>query len=417
MTGSRPRHWGVDLPDDWRMGQMKHAGRITLGKMLQPEGESSEEALYLRAANVQPDGILALDDVKTMYFKSGELEQLALERGDVVVVEGGQGGYGRAAFIRNGLAGWGFQNSIMRLRPVRTDGRFLAYYLIAARGLGYVRAICNVVSMPHYTSEKLAATPVPLPPEIEQVAIADYLDHETAQIDALIGKQQQLIKTLHERRSTLISQTLLRYDSAWPVDKLGRRTTIGNGSTPRREQTNFWLDGEIPWLNSAVVNKSEVLSADQFVTLEALSQCHLSIVPPGSLLVGLTGQGRTRGMATLLRIPATVSQHVGFITPDPCWHPAYLLWSLKAQYQNLRSISDENGSTKGGLTCEDLKNVKLPRPPIDDQVCIANSLDKQSGSLDMLILKAEQFITLARERRSALITAAVTGQIDVRAAS
>ncbi|NKR77189.1 hypothetical protein GS491_06835 [Rhodococcus hoagii] len=101
--------------------------------------------------------MLALDDVNEMWFSTAELEKLSIQTGDVIVVEGGQGGFGRAAHVDKDLPGWGFQNSINRLRPTENfDGRYIAFYLIALRASGFIRAYSNVVSMPHLTAEKLA---------------------------------------------------------------------------------------------------------------------------------------------------------------------------------------------------------------------------------------------------------------------
>jgi type I restriction enzyme S subunit len=151
------------LPDGWLAGQVKNAATVTLGKMRQSKDSGSDVSVpYLRAANVQPDGVLALDDVNEMWFGDAELEQLSIRAGDVVVVEGGQGGFGRAAYVDEDLPGWGFQNSINRLRPIADfDGRFIAFYLIALRASGFIRAYSNVVSMPHLTAEKLARPGLP----------------------------------------------------------------------------------------------------------------------------------------------------------------------------------------------------------------------------------------------------------------
>ena len=88
MTGPL---WGT-LPVGWLAGQVKNAATVTLGKMLQSKDSGNDvRAPYMRAANVQPDGVLALDDVNNMWFGDAELQQLSIRAGDVVVVEGGQG--------------------------------------------------------------------------------------------------------------------------------------------------------------------------------------------------------------------------------------------------------------------------------------------------------------------------------------
>ncbi|MEU8197927.1 restriction endonuclease subunit S [Microbispora amethystogenes] len=197
-------------------------------------------------------------------------------------------------------------------------------------------------------------------------------------------------------------------DRSWPIEKLGHTARIGNGSTPRRDSTIYWGSGDVPWLNSSVVNESRVTRAEQFVTVAALRECHLPVVAPGSVLVGLTGQGKTRGMATILDIEATLNQHVAYVTPDLSrWFPEYLLWSLRAAYDALRCLSEENGSTKGGLTCEALKQFRLTVPPIRYQRAIAAYLDRETARIDTLIEEQQRLIEMLRERRKALIEKAV----------
>ena len=97
-----------------------------------------------------------------------------------------------------------------------------------------------------------------------------------------------------------------------PVKFIAR---IGNGSTPSREIPEYWTGGSYPWLNSSVVNLASVSEAEQFVTERALKECHLPIITPPAVLVGITGQGRTRGMATVLLVEATINQHVAYLKP------------------------------------------------------------------------------------------------------
>jgi type I restriction enzyme S subunit len=167
-----------------------------------------------------------------------------------------------------------------------------------------------------------------------------------------------------------------------------------------------------------VANQDEVRSADQFVTEVALRECHLPIVEPGSVLVGITGQGKTRGQAAVLSIRATINQHLAFITPAiEGVNAFYLRWLLFAGYGHLRSISDDTGGTKGALTCEQISELKLPLPPSDEQNAIVAHITTQTARLDALRAAAENSIALLKERRGALISAAVTGKLRVSAKS
>lgn len=210
-------------PSGWLLGQVKHFGTVTLGKMLQSSDKGADLlAPYMRAANVQPDGVLDVDDVKSMWFSPRELRMLDLQSGDVVVVEGGIGGYGRAAYVAEHFDGWGFQNSINRIRPfAENDGRYLTYFLLMARQKGFISAYCNIVSMPHLTSEKLEAMPMFLPPPEVQRQIAARLDEQTARIDTLIAKAEEHIALAKERRSALITAAVTGQFDVRTVRKAG----------------------------------------------------------------------------------------------------------------------------------------------------------------------------------------------------
>lgn len=307
----------------------------------------------------------------------------------------------------------------MRIRPRTNDsGRYLGYWLQSRDYWDQIAVGAVKSTIENFSASRYRALKVPFLPLEEQRAIADYLDQETAQIDALVAKQEEFIGLLRERRRTVLPSILRKANVADPrPDKLHRRTRIGNGSTPRSSEDRYYLDGEIAWVNSSVVNSPEVHEPTKLITGAAVSECHLPMVKSGSLLVALTGEGKTRGAATILRITSTINQHLAFIEPDArYWHPEYLLWLLRSNYVYLRRISSENGATKGGLTVGDLRALRLPMPSLDEQSRLVEELEDTTAQIEASIAKTEEHIALAKERRSALITAAVTGQFDVRTA-
>jgi len=289
------------------------------------------------------------------------------------------------------------------------------------------------MGIPHVSGESLANLRVPLPPPDCQRAIAGYLDREMARLDAMVAAKERALGLLAEKRRALITRAVTRgldpraplRDSGipwlgeipmhWEIWTLGHVALVGNGSTPNRDSPKYWLEGSVPWVNSSVVNQEEVIAADQFVTATALHECHLPLVRPGSVLVGITGQGKTRGQAVVLSFEATVNQHIAFITPCTDRLDAWFLrWALFAAYEFLRSISDDAGGTKGALTCEDLATLRVPLPPIAQQRAIVEQVAKETAKLDAVRSATERTIVLLKERRAALIVAAVTGKVRVR---
>ncbi len=194
----------------------------------------------------------------------------------------------------------------------------------------------------------------------------------------------------------------------WEVKRVKFVAQVGNGSTPSRENSEYW-GGEYPWLNSGVVNLPDVTEATEFVTDLALAECHLPRIPPPAVLVGITGEGKTRGMATVLRIEATLNQHLAFIRPTRAPSDVeYIRYVFHAAYQFLRDESGGGGSTKGALTCDQLANMAIPFPARVEQRAIAAFLDRETARIDALVAKKERLIELLQEKRTALITRAVT---------
>lgn len=305
------------------------------------------------------------------------------------------------------------------LKPKKiADAGYLQYVLLSDAFLEPVTATTTGAKMPRTDWSTIKNMAVYVPPLDEQRVIADYLDQETAQIDALVAKQEEFIGLLRERRTAAVAAIIDREGSEQVRrDKLHRHVRMGNGSTPRSGESRYYDGGSIPWVNSSVVNQQEVHQPSKLVTLAAVAECHLPMVKPGSILVALTGQGKTRGAATISRISTTINQHLAFIEPDiRYWVPEYLLSLLHSKYDHLRRISSENGATKGGLTVGDLRALPVIMPRREVQTKAVEEIDSAVSRIDVLIAKAEEHIALAKERRSALITAAVTGQVDVRTA-
>lgn len=252
-----------------------------------------------------------------------------------------------------------------------------------------------------------------LPPTEEQAAIVRYLAHANARIDKAIAAKRRLIALLEQQQRVRVRSLLT--GSVWPLWPLGRLGRMGNGSTPSRSNPAYW-DGDTPWLNSSVVNLGVVDSADQFVTAAALTECHLPIVEPESVLVGITGQGKTRGMSAVLRIRATINQHLAFITPRAgIMRADFLHLALTAGYDELRRISDGNGGTKGALTIADLKAFKVPLPTLDEQRRLVMDVSESAAETVLAVEKTRREIALLQEFRTRLVADVVTGQLDVRA--
>jgi type I restriction enzyme, S subunit len=263
-----------------------------------------------------------------------------------------------------------------------------------------------------------------------QRQIGDYLDRETSRIDALVVEKQRMLALLEEKRAALISRAVTRglnpnaplkpsgldwlgdIPVHWEVMPIKYVATVGNGSTPAVDNAEYWDEEGFPWLNSSVVNADYARESSRRVTAKALKECHLPIINPPAVLVGITGQGKTRGMASVLTIEATINQHIAYLKPRGARISAeYLRYVLVRAYSFLRSASDGLGSTKGAITCEQLANFRITLPPEKEQVRIILQIQEGEYKMDRIRQELCSSVELLTERRAALITAAVTGQI------
>lgn len=427
--------WSGSVPERWAVCPLGYRYEVQLGKMLNPEAtDGTNPAPYLRNTDVQW-GRVNTSDLPQMSFDARERAKFSLRRGDLLVCEGGD--VGRSAIWRGELAVCFYQKAVHRVRPWRgaDEPRFLYYVMRAASWRGAFQADGNKSTIAHLPAEKLRATRLPFPPDSEQRAIADFLDRKTAAIDALIQKKEQHVALLTEKRRATILTAVVTYSGRgatgeqtlpwapglvacrnWKIQRLGWNAHIGNGSTPARDDPRYWTEspGGFPWMNSTRINDGRITTADNWVTDIALRECHLPAVAPGSVLVAITGEGQTRGRAALLTIRATISQHLVYIAPNRSRLMSSFLWrQLEAMYGWMREESEGGGSTRAALTCEFIRKLPIVVPPLADQDAVVRQLEEQLGQLDGTLSALRSSIALLRDYRQALVTAAVTGQLDL----
>ncbi len=349
-------------------------------------------------------------------------------------------------FVMNKMKAWQGSYGVSRYNGIVSPAYFVfdihlvegSYFHSAIRSKAYVPLFTQAsdgvrIGQWDLSQVRMKEIPFFIPSLAEQSAIVRFLDHMDRRIRRNILAKQKLIKLLEEYKQVIIHRAVTRgldptvplkpsgvdwlgeVPKHWKVWQIGHFSRVGNGSTPSRGNSAYWNRGHYPWLNSAYANQEVITKADQFVTDIALEECHLPIVPPSSVLVAITGQGKTRGKAALLCIEATINQHMAFIIPRANIALAnYLRLVLHGAYNQLRAISDDSGSTKGALTCTDLKHFSIALPPLSEQRVILKSVRSEIRTISINIDHADREISLLREYRTRLISDVVTGKIDVR---
>ncbi len=393
--------------------------------------DDPQQPRFIRITDIDLDGSLRPDTFRSLPRETAR--DYLLEDGDLLFARSGAT-VGKAFLYDRSWGEACFAGYLIRFRSDlrRVLPRFLFYFTQGADYWAQIGGSKIQATIQNVSAEKYGDVVVPLPPLAEQRRVTEFLDRETARLDALLAEKERLVALLGEKRRALITRAVTRgldpavplRDSGiswlgfipehWEIWKVAHFATVGNGSTPSRDNVEYWQDGSIPWLNSAIVNRQEATRAEQFVTELARRECHLPIVPSGSLLVAITGQGKTRGSAVVLSFDATINQHLAYITPErEKADPWFLRWLFFSAYEFLRAISDDVGGTKGALTCEELRTMRVPLPPMSEQRAIVAWIARETAKLDALQGATERTVALLRERRVSLIASAVTGQLAI----
>jgi type I restriction enzyme, S subunit len=430
--------WLGEVPEHWDVTALKHGYVVTLGKMLQPEAVSEGDMLlpYLRAANIRWSGVDG-SDIKTMWFSARDRDHLRLKFGDLLVSEGGD--VGRSALWKGEVDECYFQNSVNRVRPSNGNlTSFLRYWMSTMKDKGFIDVLCNKSTIAHFTAEKVGAVPVPLPPADEQHAIVSFLDHETAKIDALIAEQRRLIELLQEKRQAVISHAVTKglnpdapmKDSGvewlgevpehWEVTRLKYITTPGSGIQMgpyggmlvdlQEQETGFKLYGQENTISGDLRLGQRWLSPEHFLSLSGYH------IHDGDILLTRKGSLGNAMLVKNLPYPGAIdSDTVRVRVLEGLVHSSILVLLLhEAEYIKEQLSRHKRGAILPGLNTDVITNLCILLPPLAEQVAILRHIHACLDEFLVQLGNCERVIRLLQERRSALISAAVTGQIDVR---
>jgi type I restriction enzyme S subunit len=204
----------------------------------------------------------------------------------------------------------------------------------------------------------------------------------------------------------------------WDAAKIKHRFRTTSGSTPNSEALDVYYttdddDEAIPWIRTTDINNDEVNVAEVFITPKAIADTACSVLPTNTVLVALYGGAGTVGKNGLLKIEAAVNQALCAILPSRNALPEY----VHAYVQFLRPFWMERAVSArkaGNISQELVRDTPFPLPAIEEQQAILDNLNKHLREIDLLESESMASLALLEERRSALISAAVTGSIDVR---
>ncbi|HAG8567690.1 MULTISPECIES: restriction endonuclease subunit S [Enterobacterales] len=310
--------------------------------------------------------------------------------------------------------------------------QFLYYWLMAFRA-DIVAFFSEGGGQPNINQEVIASLRVPSPAPDEQATIVATLDRETARIDALVEKKTRFIELLKEKRQALITHAVTKgldrnakmKDSGiewigqvpehWEATKLKHVAAFSGGGTPSKENPDYW-NGCIPWVSPKDMKHEVITDSIDHITTKGLENSATKLIDSGAvLLVARSGILRHTIPVGINNVPVSLNQDMKALSLDETRvRPRFILRWVQGLNRSLLGIWAKEGATVESLEHEYVANTRLPLPDLKEQDAILATLDLETARIDALISKSEQSIILLKERRAAFITAAVTGQIDLR---
>ncbi|TMO53745.1 restriction endonuclease subunit S [Pseudoalteromonas phenolica] len=428
----KPTHlgWLQQVPAHWEVKRLKYLGEAIIGLTYSPDDvvDCEDGTLVLRSSNIQNKKLAFEDNV---YVNKLVPEKLKTQLGDILICarNGSRALIGKNAQIDEVAVGmtFGAFMSVFRSPYNNYLSKVFNSALFEYQSGSFLTATINQL-----TTANLNSFEIPLPPESERITISNFLDHETAKIDTLIEKQQQLIKLLKEKRQAVISHAVTKglnpkvpmKDSGvewlgevpehWGVCKLKWKARTTSGGTPTTSKYELYYEnGHIPWIRTTDLNNDLLYETPVKITPKAVNDTACSILPENSVLLAMYGGAGSIGKHSLLKFESTINQAVCGIFPSNTLIPEYL-HRFYEYYRPFWMIGAAGTRKDPNIGQDDIKEAKVLIPPETEQKAISNHIDKMQNHFDLLTQQAENAIALMQERRTALISAVVTGKIDVR---
>jgi type I restriction enzyme S subunit len=324
---------------------------------------------------------------------------------------------------------------LLALRPgPDVSAEFLFYRLISADFIDLVNSTTFGSKMPRADWEQIGSIRVAFPSLDEQARIVSILDLKTTEIDRSLERKQRLIELLDEKRAALISRAVTQgLDLGVPMKdtgvpwlgrcvpahwepiaiKFGLRALVDT----EHKTAPFYPDGTFLVVRTSNIRRGALVLEDARYTDEEGFKSWTARGRPQAGDIMFTREAPA-GEACIVPegVDLCLGQRVVLMRLDPnALTSRFTLWALyggiSAEFVKLLS----QGTTVAHFNMEDIKNIPLLRPPLEEQVRIASHIDREVVKLDQICAAARQSIELMIERRSVLITAAVTGQLDIRA--
>ena len=422
--------WIGQIPQEWEVSKLEHYvdifGRIGFrGYTTNDIVNVGEGVISFIHSNIIVFCVIYKNNTYISWSKYNESPEIQIKIGDVLYVKTGSS-YGKTGIV-NKLSNKATINpQLVVLKPKKyTDSRLINYFLNSSVGKEQSELIVGGSTIPTITQESIKKMIFPKMSFEEQQKIADFLDKKTAQLDKVKALLEEQIQKLKDYRASLIYETVTKgldktvpmkdlgidwigqVPEGWGVGKVKYFSQISAGATPDRNNSLFW-NGNINWMSSGEVNQGIVKHTSETITDLALKRTSTKLLPNGTVMLALNGQGKTKGTAAVLAIESASNQSLAsFIVDNKILNNMYLYYFFVANYYNIRGLKGED---RDGLNLQLVSNIVIPLFEFEEQQKIVDFLDKKTVQIDKLIQIKNQQIENINKQRQTLIYDYVTGK-------
>ena len=426
-----------EAPSGWKLEKLKFFANIRNSNVDKTISEDEEPVRLCNYTDVYYNDCITSD----LHFTDGsateaEIERFQLKRGQVIVTKDSEAwdDIGIPALVSEDMAKvlCGYHLAVLEPGP-GLDGGFLAWLCRAEPLNDQFKLAANGVTRFGLGQHAMKNVFIAVPPLDTQRYIARFLDEKTAQIAGLIERKRELLDRLAEKRRALITRAvtnglnanvpssrpdrraierlggMMRPPSwaAWKLSHAYRR--IGSGTTPTSSDARYYTNsGGTPWVTTAELRENVISVTKQQVTQEALEDFPaLRMYKPGSVMMAM--YGATIGRLGMTEVVATCNQACCVFEASNQFDNRFLFYWLWHRRGDL--VARSVGGGQPNLSQYDLREERAFCPPLHTQRRIARFLDEETARIDGLGEKLRDSIVRLEEYRSALVTAAVTGQL------
>lgn len=355
----------------------------------------------IRNTNFTNSGFVDLSDVAVIPIEERYLEQKKLCYGDIIIERSGGGPQqpvGRVVIFNQYDEDYSFSNFTSRLRIMdssKITPFFLHYYLLYFYKAGNTEIMQKrTTGIRNLTFDKYKDIEVPLPPLAEQELIVSVL----MKLQRCKLYKEKELRLSHEFKKEMMEYYFSDESKCVKTKRIGEMASITSGGTPKRNVPEYW-NGDIPWVKTGEINYNIINETEERITKLGLDNSSAKIIPAGTLLMAMYGQGITRGRVALLGVDAAINQACAAIKVNKDIMTEYLYYFLTFNYEKIRSLG--HGANQKNLNAALVKSIEVPIQEKKVQMEIVYALqvcDKKINILRKeLDLLDEMFDTMLEE--------------------